>query len=1091
MKKYFILFAAICAAVAVSCTPKELVIDTPAEEGVSDVKLIPITITASLEGTKADMVDVKWTWQSGDKLAVYDGTDKREFTLDESAAGTAVAKFTGEVAETFTSLQAVFPYAAAGATFDTPIIPAEQTIPSGATIDPAAMIAIAESAEKVSDDEFNFYFTSGVSMLRFTVPDGVQKVILHTEGKEAAIAGASRSVTVNVPGAGQYWAAVNPASYEGMKVFARTSNGDFLKSTASTIDLSAPGKAKNLGTLGAGTSVVVIENGDELVSYLGSETAPTLDAYVVNDLNLTGKTVVSCEEYAKVFDGLYHSIKNWTSNGVSLFFSTTTAGIVKNMTIDASCSITPVISSSDDPYFGVFVGNLKGTASNLINESDIVFNLDGSLQSFFGAIVGRTSNASARIISCTNKGSVTINLSLTAEMGGTQYFGGVIGLSGRQAGATWRMTDCTNDGDITVNATNPGTSGWLSSIYTGGICGGTGFDTGSAETTTGYATSIYGGFSECINNGNITVSWNGGTGGYFNTGGILGYGQVSLKDCTNNGDISFTNSDTVGNARPGVGGIAGGLIGPGIDNVSASGCVNYGKVSLSGLFSNAGNAYGGGIGGCVGANIGGCFGVVGEGSLEIADCINYGAISASTKMEATLKSWVSFGGVVGWSKAEINGCKNASTEIESFSTTARTAQIGGIVGDCYKPINDCESSATIKVSHDCESLTIDGNTYPKPVSNVGGIVGYAENDCALNGCSNTGNALTLTNMTTDSRVGGVSGMQRSDVIGCSNSATISVTRKKIVPEGYAYAPVGRYGGVIGYQNVNKTIKDNHNTGDMFITLDNISSAAAIGGVLGIGQVVVTLDNCDNEGDVTVNGGGIKKSVWLGGIAGATNVTKSKLINCDNTGNITLSNAVSTDFSYVGGVWGYYKDGGNICENCNNSGNLTSTAAAKVRVAGLAAALYGTVTNSSSTSIINVSNALAGSRVAGYIGYASCGITGGSVSSTINAGAAGTSHAGLVFGDMARNNTIKDFTVDGSLTADSNFKAGLLFGGFGANTANYTLGASGSPLTIKSTASVNGVSPSVAPSTIEEVIGDPTTNFVEGTTNIVFTNVVLN
>ena len=304
MKKNFILFAAICAAVAVSCTPKELAIDTPAEEGVSDVKLIPITITASLEGTKADMVDVKWTWQSGDKLAVYDGTDKREFTLDESAAGTAVAKFTGEVAETFTSLQAVFPYEAAGATFDTPIIPAVQTVTSGTTIDPNAMIAVAERAEQVADDEFNFYFTSGVSMLRFTVPDGVQKVILHTEGKEAAIAGASRSVTVTVPGAGQYWAAVNPASYEGLKVFSRTSDGDFMKSTTATIDLSAPGKAKNLGTLGTGTQVSVIEDGAELVSYLDS--TPTLDAYVVNDLDLTDKTVTTCANFANVFDGLYY-----------------------------------------------------------------------------------------------------------------------------------------------------------------------------------------------------------------------------------------------------------------------------------------------------------------------------------------------------------------------------------------------------------------------------------------------------------------------------------------------------------------------------------------------------------------------------------------------------------------------------------------------------------------------------------------------------------------------------------------------------------------------------------------------------------------
>lgn len=1095
MKKHLLIIAAFFAAALVSCAPKEIIPDTPSDIPGEQVapEMVTLTITARLDDTKAYIDDANgytWKWAAGDQLAVYDASGSKQVLDLTGGEDTAVATFTGTVPAGYTPVKGVFPASAAGATADDYTIPAAQTIPSGKSIDPDALVATA-----TSDNGTDFNFTSAVSFLRVTAGNDVTRVIIHTNNDATAtMTGASSSVTVTPPASGDYWIAVKPAVYSGIRVFTRTATqisagtGLFVSGTAN-LDLSTPGKGRKLGTLGsAGTEVAVIETGAELVAFLGGSTAK--DAYVVNDLDLSSQPVTTRASFANVFDGQFHKISNWTSNGVCLFFSTTTAGTIKNLTIDSSCSITPVITSSDDPYYGVFVGNLKGTASNLINESDIVFNLDGSIQSFFGAIIGRTSDASARITSCANKGNITINLSLTDAMGGTQYYGGVIGLSGRQAGASWRVIDCTNDGDITVNAINPGTSSWLNSIYTGGICGGTGFDTGSTETTTGYATSIYGGFSGCINKGNITVSWNGGTGGYFNTGGILGYGQVSLKDCKNNGDISFTNSDTVGNARPGVGGIAGGLVGPGIDNVSASGCVNTGKVSLSGLFSNSGNAYGGGIGGCIGANIGGCFGIVGEGSLKIADCINYGAISANTKMAKAQKSWVSFGGVVGWSKAEINGCKNASTEIESFTTNARTAQIGGIVGDCYQAINNCESSATIEVSHDCESLTIDGSTYPKPVSNVGGIVGYAENDCALNGCSNSG-PMTLTNMTTDSRIGGVSGMQRSDVIGCTNSGTISVTRKKIEPEGYSYAPVGRYAGVIGYQNVNKTIKDNKNTGDLFITLDDISANAAIGGVLGIGQVVVTLDNCDNDGNITVNGGGITNSVWLGGVVGATNVKSSQLKNCDNTGDLMLSNATSTAFSYVGGVWGFYKDSGNTCDTCNNSGNLTSTAAAKMRVAGLAGALYGTVKNSSSTSIINVSNALSGSRVAGYIGYASCGITGGSVSSTITAGGAGTSHAGLIFGDMARKNTIQNFTVDGSLTTDSHFKAGLLFGGFGADTANYTLGASGSPLTIKATAIVNGTSPSVAPSTIEEVIGDPTTNFTSGTTNIVFTNVVLN
>ena len=60
------VFAALCAAVLYSCTPKELEIETPAPQGEETVvNLIPLTITASLEGTKADMVETTWTWKSG------------------------------------------------------------------------------------------------------------------------------------------------------------------------------------------------------------------------------------------------------------------------------------------------------------------------------------------------------------------------------------------------------------------------------------------------------------------------------------------------------------------------------------------------------------------------------------------------------------------------------------------------------------------------------------------------------------------------------------------------------------------------------------------------------------------------------------------------------------------------------------------------------------------------------------------------------------------------------------------------------------------------------------------------------------------
>jgi hypothetical protein len=95
-----------------SCSTKELV-----PERQNEGPLMQITITAGLdEASKAYISEEgkKWTWSAGDELAVFDGTAKRLFTIDPASAGSQTARFTGEVSASFTSLDAVFPYAAAG-----------------------------------------------------------------------------------------------------------------------------------------------------------------------------------------------------------------------------------------------------------------------------------------------------------------------------------------------------------------------------------------------------------------------------------------------------------------------------------------------------------------------------------------------------------------------------------------------------------------------------------------------------------------------------------------------------------------------------------------------------------------------------------------------------------------------------------------------------------------------------------------------------------------------------------------------------------------------------------------------------------------
>ena len=401
MKKNLFCLAALCAAALVSCTPKELIIEEP--ESIDNPKetaeLIHITIKASMsESTKATIsTDRTWTWDASDKLAVFDGTTvTKEFGIKEILSdGQAI--FEGDVAST-ASLTAVFPYAAA-LSDGSYKLSSEQTISTGQTVDPSAMVATA-TGEKASDSEFTFYFTPAVSFFRLSVGAGVSKVILHTVGKDDTIAGESRSVTVNLPGtAGSFWAAVNPAVYHGIRAFAYDGTSYAKKGAdAAEIDLSAKGSGKNIGTVSGGTAVSVIENADNLISYLGN---PALDGYIVNDLDLTGKTITSCASFAKTFDGQYHSIKNWTSEGTALFGAN--SGTVKDFTLDSSCKLNLPATLAAGDYAFVVKTN-QGTVSGIRNEADVAEwtgEITGAIN--LGIIVGN-GPANSIVENCYNSG---------------------------------------------------------------------------------------------------------------------------------------------------------------------------------------------------------------------------------------------------------------------------------------------------------------------------------------------------------------------------------------------------------------------------------------------------------------------------------------------------------------------------------------------------------------------------------------------------------------------------------------------------------------------------------------------------------------
>lgn len=815
MKKNLFCLAALCAAALVSCTPKELVIDEPkgGEEKTDAAELVHVTINASMdEATKAYIDDTggfAWKWADGDQLAVFDASNSKiVFTINSSTVGYAVAKFEADgVPSTFVPVKAVFPASAARATPDEFSINSIQS-PGSYSIDPEAMVATADG-EKVSDTEFNFYFDPAVSYLRFAVAAGVSKVILHTVGKDDTIAGDSRSVTVNLPNTdgGKFWAAVNPAVYHGIRAFAYDGTSYAKKGAdAAEIDLSAKGSGKNIGPVSGGTAVSVIENADNLISYLGG--TPALDGYIVNDLDLTGKTITTCASFAKIFDGQYHSINNWSSNGVSLFGTLSSDGIVRNVLLDRTCSLSYPATLVGS--FGFVVSTNSGEVLNCENRADIICNVTGptAKEAHAASIIGSTSSG-GYISGCINYGNITINL--TPSTAATTYLGGV---SGKISSA--KIENSENRGILTINCLTSNTK----NHYIGGVTGST-----NASSETNY----------CKNYGDVVFKTPESAAG-LTMAGVTSYTAGTITGCRNEGNIIYESENHIKGTL--IGGIAG-YCANAIEN-----SFNKGNISVEAVAFNGRNP-------------------IGNYAIEVKD--NDGNITT----QATAKSTVVclLGGICGggapWSatssKFSASQCDNEGnislslSKIQSYSTNPASAArycVGGVIGDASGPLTSCNNiGGEVSVSfstggEDFTSINAGNTCY------IGGVVGanyysLTQNELNMTGCSNSGKVSFHTPdkyVSTNNCIGGVVGWpgleattRETKLVNCTNNGSVEID-----------ATVKYRAG--GVQGGSGPIENCTNNGQ--ITIDNAGDGSVVGCVVGFLTQKHSITECNAYGSIT-------------------------------------------------------------------------------------------------------------------------------------------------------------------------------------------------------------------------------------------------
>lgn len=1066
MRKFIsALFAGIlCAACIVSCQ-KELNPD--------DGKFIPsgktksVMFTASF-GAAASKVAIddnrKVTWVAGDAISIFDGASNIKAMATEISADGVTAKFKVAIDENAKTVYAMYPYTE-GASFTNSIISGIKNMGAAQKGEfggeaPAYVVAAKAS---VSDKTLHFQHVS--SLVKFTTEnEGAQTVIFRGNNGEV-VAGESAitfsdegfvtnytstqtEITLDVNGAGTYYIATLPVTLsKGFKFIICDANGKHLKEKATMAPCEIrQGTIMNLDNVDSRLhDHHHITNTIEFEEFLAK--APTAAAddnewWLDTDLDLTGITITPASKFAGKLYGQGYALLNWETD--KPFITTLQAGgEVCDLIIDASCTLHPVPGT----YSAFIVGSNAGTLTACENYASISETYNEGGQLIMGTICGRCTNQ-GKVESCYNYGNISISLTNPTK---TQYVGGIVGSlnSPQSAQSVIRAKGCINAGNvkITQNITNAK----FQTLYIGGITGASGVNS-SSDASYGF-TKDYGVISSCSNLGEVSINIpSGATGGYTNLGGIVGYFEGSVINCTNGSASNSTKGrvkldmdfdSAIHCSRPAVGGIAGYV------SRSLSGCNNYGIVFMEGFFGNAASVSSSGCGTFQSSCCGGIAGCAGDGShsggfvnqdfCEVYDCHNHGGVYAQTIMLDGNASTTGCGGVIGWSHSTITNCSNDGNV--NISSDFYGANFGGVCGRADANMASCTNEGVVKVLH-TPKTSQKGDDY---LCNVGGVVGYS--NASIRSCT-TSSAASLdvedTSMA-NTRVGGIAGMfserSASDRVftECTNNAAFTF-RKTGDQEAILY-----YGGVVGYMpNAGIEITKLYNNGTLSVNMSASNGHSYVGGVVATTKSTAVRE-CENTGAITVDCGGSTTRVYVGGILGRNAVAAFDIENCTNRGNILIKNKLGNtidDYCTAGGIYGGWEDKyNNKINNCYSFCDITSESKGAVRLGGIAGCLYGSITgpnvntspNYRGTITINGSestNSEAGG-VAGYFGGHISGIT---VHSDINSNigyAAGMvgyyNFTGSSFDGRSFNSTIENNWITTTLRCGAMQAAGGFFG----------------------------------------------------------------
>ena len=925
-KTRLFIFAALAAVTAVSCNKE-----------IAEPQVVPSgeKVYVSFSATGEDITKValdfasetnKLQWQDTDDIAVFDGVSRNVFTVKSGSNTGATVVFEGEINDGSGTLGAVYP-ADAGMDMDSEKklnvnIPAEQTIPEGACVDPKALVAVASGTK---GSALAFKQVCGLLKISFAAKNVREitisgdalagEVKVNDDGTKVENLKPTGSITLTHAGgifpAGTYYVAVIPGTTQAgnFSISVKKGPSTGFKQAASAVTFTRckgldPGSLDNLPTQ------TVIMTMAELFDWNANRVVGDTEENVLIGANIDMENEPWVpKDFKGTFDGQGHTLYNLNvSRASNACFINTLTGTMKEITfgsVDGSSydgvsrieqnnpednaesgwryaglvtrlaegssleyvtSFVPVsvaATSTSKTRVGGLVGVVAGAASlsDCANLGDVVNNAEAPIAAgSLGGIVG-WADAAVTMSYVQNKGNV-ISKNLK-----TQYIAGILPYDKTDGS---NLSDCSNAGNIM--ATAEGTC----AMAVGGII---------AESGNSILTN-------CINEGAISSTCDG----EFKVGGIIGRSNDSctLTNCINSGTITF-NPATFG-SRAFIGGIIGNAPAANEGTISLNGCKNF--ANLTATHRNIDS-----IGGIVGL-------INGKGKLEITNCTNEGNIERIVDDAAAAKNNnICIGGIAaylaggaGYSIVGSSNTGKVSTNTNQGSAVVRIAGIAGYLV-AATTIKDCTNGGAIEYKMGDETTAAGSYLV------LGGIVGHMYKNSKVESCTNSGNVFSDRKQV--NRVGGIVGTANSSsVISCTNTGAVSVKTPDDVVIKYWQA----VGGIVGFsegttEGCTWELTGCINRGTVSARINaqpNYTGRFGVGGIIGQPFNNLPISNNSNYGSVSAfNTNPDAPYSYAGGIMGTDDDEKVTLSStlADNKNYGTVANVTGKANNAAGGLYG--------------------------------------------------------------------------------------------------------------------------------------------------------------------------------------------